>query len=192
MKVVSIPRSGATKFAMDLAKEQNKDYAGELSSRMCLDYDLQSIIKNQYHEAGDGCQPMYTIKEFMNTLAEHEIKNVWLVNDHNDVSPHLREGIFFLRKDYMKCFYSLGEVWIAQKKAGRVYWWSGVWEPYVRNLSLILDWNLQFPSEIYWYEDRYDFTREYNIDKNLVNQELSPWLEEYKIDEKMQELIEKG
>lgn len=189
MKVVSIPRSGATRFAMDLAKEHSKDYAGELSSRMCLDYDLQSIIKNQYHEAGDGCQPMFTTREFMNTLAEHDIKNVWLVNDHNDVSPHLRNGIFFLRKNYMNCFYSLGEVWHAQQKAGKVYWWSGAWEPYIRNLSLILDWNLQFPSEIYWYEDRYDFTREYSVDKQQIIQEIGPLLEEYNIDEKMKTVL---
>lgn len=192
MIVVSIPRSGATKFAMDLAEKKGIPFAGELSSRMCLDYDLHSIIKNQRHEAGDGCQPMYTNSEYINTLMANPISIVWLANDYNDVSPHLREAIFFLRKNYMNCFYSMQEIFDAHRKTDNYPWWVGLWEPYVRNLSLILDWNLQIPSEITWFEDYYDHSRDYNIDKSLVNQELSPWLEEYKIDQKMQELIKKG
>lgn len=190
MKIISLPRSGATQYCMDLASSYGLTFRGELRKDMCSEYGDYATIKSLHHESGYLCQPVYhTVSEYLEALKDPN--SLWLVNDHNDVSSHLPEAAgVMLRKRYMDSFYSLAMLFDAQvKHVERPAYWVNNWDCYVANLSVILDWIIANPeTPVLWYENYFpNKSRTYGTEER-TSAAILPLLRRYNIAEKMMEV----
>jgi hypothetical protein len=191
LKIISIPRSGATQYCIDISRRNGLAYRGELSSDMSMEYSSSSLIKHKYHESGVLAQPIYhTTKQYFDALRDPN--SIWLVNGPNDVSPHLPEAeVVFLRKRYMDSFNSLANMFDKAGNTTQDIWWNGGqygWRAEVSNLSLILDWLILYSdTPVIWYEDYFP-NKPSTHSAGPEHHILLKWLKYYNIAEKMLEV----
>ena len=190
MIVLSVPRCGATAFAMAYAEELGVPFFGEMSCFMNDDYQPGfALQKRRFHEAGINCQPTRTAREFYLDL-KNSHKGVWLANPAVDCTPILPfADKIILRKNVVDSVGSLLE--IIQLEFGHEnypHWAQDRVDALIKNHSIMLDWSYHTEFPIFWYEDCFPgMTRSYDISALGMNltEITAPYLEKYKISEKM-------
>ena len=140
MIVVAEPRSGGTKFCIDLAKRINKKFLGEPVPENLIGFQGGESWKNKHHEI--KTQKRLTIDQVIKP------KGVVLINE--GVIPYLeRANYFLLRKS---CTDGLTSVYNIAIRTG--YQHQYLWHRYMMSRYAIIVYCLTFNKDVKWYEDQ--------------------------------------
>ena len=169
MIVSTLPRSGGTKFCMDLAEEHNLEYFGELCFDHTIGYDHKFVSlaehKNKNHEI-PNCQPVRTPFDFMRALSKHN-KYVIQSNIHSPITLLPFADYFLLRKNFhnmVKSWFNFIVDTVEQRDdADAVFSWMlpNMIDRFGKYTGIILDYCRYNHQEITWYEDLYSTSTYY-------------------------------
>ena len=158
MIVVAEPRSGATKFCMDLAEQSGQRFIGEPTGENLVGFISGSTYKEQYHET--SYQPRLTLDEIFDT------DNIILANKY--VVPYLQQSSYLiLRRSCIDGILSC---------CNKVMHSHGSCDTHMLNIFMetrysIVTYALEYNKDILWYED-FDFARPVNT-SNLDSNDIS-------------------
>jgi len=169
MIVITLPRSGGTKFCMDLAKEHNLEYFGELCFDHTTNYDHKFVSlaehKNKHHEI-PNCQPVRTPHNFMRALSNHE-KYVIQSNIHSPITLLPFADYFLLRRDFhnmVKSWFNFIVDTVEQRDdADAVFSWMlpNMIDRFGKYTNIIIEYCYINWKTITWYEDLYSTSTNY-------------------------------
>lgn len=154
MLVVSLPRSGGTKFCMDLAEKTGLPFAGDMQPDNIRELgSTWAKVKEQFHETQcDQSLPFETYIDVLRNLDRYVV----LCNAGNHLMlPHADK--FILRRNRDNVFRSLANYWlkiIPQMHHETLI--SSVLRPMMSSASLIYTWVDMYDCDVVWYEDYFN------------------------------------
>ena len=196
MIVVSVPRSGGTKFCLDLSEKTNLPFFGELIIEHVDSYPAKLLdigkIKRQRHEAGVNSQKEYTAEQFMTCLNKHKDHIILANTEALGLYPFA--DYFLLRRNPINHFKSW-YCWTLKDVPEQAL--PIIVPNYIKflykNIASILDYCYYNGIEITWYEDLYD--REtgysgYDSRPDYIDPQLEETLSDYDIHAKYARVIQ--
>ena len=173
MIVATFPRTGATKFCVDLAKKHNMPFVGELSPMYSPEIGANGYEdKKTKHEVAN-CQPQPSLQMFTKYLDTKDcIKQVnrsaYLVVD--------RASYILLRRDFQHCAESLIGILKRHAAVGNEQMLNIVVGTLLKEIfgevAALTAWCVEHPErKITWFEDyfpKYDEWSENHKEKNLT------------------------
>lgn len=147
MKVVALPRCGATRYCLDLQEKIGLEFIGELNPIYINEYG--DTAKKQYHET--GFQPNYSMEKYIEVLTNPS-KYIALYNQSPHLVVHEADKII-LRRNMLDAFISQANFFIKCR-------------PYLKGEGILQHIFMSFqsfigvlaylkssPKDIVWYED---------------------------------------
>lgn len=185
MKVVALPRCGATRYCLDLQEETGLEFIGEVNPMYIYEYG--DTAKKEYHET--KFQPNYSIEKYIDVLINPD-KYIALYNQ----SPHLMiasSDIVLLRKNMHDAFISQANFFIKSR-------------PYLKGEGILQHIFISYQSfvgviayltkhtkKIVWYEDYYNIsgTSSEYIDSHIHGKTITKYIDSL-FNEKITKLFE--
>lgn len=150
MIIVSHPRSGATKFCLDLERETGKKFEGELSP--CYMEGLGGLYQEKAASHETGFQPTYTRKKWLDLLKLPDEK-ILLVNRFGVLLAD-QADVIVLREDFMASLMSMTD--LLYKFSGTTVGGALTWtRAMVQETYGLLTYCCESDKEIVWFEDLY-------------------------------------
>ena len=184
MIVATFPRTGATKFCVDLAKEHNMPFIGELSPMYSPEIGENGYYDKKSNHEVANCQPQPTLQMFTKYIDTKDCvkqvnRSAYLVVDKADY--------ILLRRDFQHCAESL--IGIMTRSAGRPgsehifpIVMGTLLKEIFGEVAALTAWCIEHPErEITWFEDyfpKYDEWSENHKEKNVkVDPQLAKWVD---------------
>lgn len=175
MIVATFPRTGATKFCIDLAAKHDLPFIGELSPVYSPDVGMNGYPNKKENHECPNCQPQPTLRQFVKYMdSKNSIKQInryaYLIVD--------QANYILLRRDFYH---------VAESIVGLLYRSGVTHQEFIAVMlkeifcetSALLEWCMAHPErKITWFEDYFpEFDHK---ERNLtIHPEWHPWIEKH-------------
>jgi hypothetical protein len=182
MIVATFPRTGATKFCVDLAKKHNMPFVGELSPMYIPEIGENGYWDKKTRHEVPNCQPQPTLQMFNKYLDTKDC--VKQVNRHAYLILDKADYIL-LRRDFQHCAESLVGIIKKMAQPGNEQILNIVIGTKLKEVfsevAVLTAWCLDHPErKITWFEDyfpKFDEWSENHKEKNLtIDPGLLQWI----------------
>lgn len=154
MLVVSLPRSGATKYCMDLSEQTGLPFVGDMNPGNIVEYGAWwAKIKQNAHETKHD--QSISISDYLDVLHNRE-KYVILANTGNHLLLPMADKII-LRRNVVNTFRSICNYWLKMAPEMNVKTLLDLTvNPMVAHSKLLYKYVQNNASNVVWYEDYFD------------------------------------
>lgn len=196
MIVIATPRSGATKFCIDLAEETGLEFFGEMHTAHIADYPpthIQLHNKGQEHET--RLQRSWEAGDYMKSLSNID-QYVALANAGDTTNLLPFADYLICRKDHENLYKSILNFTVKLNPDIDLNGFAFIYgKTLFNNYASMLDYSYHTGKPIQWYEDLFP-----SADTNYIEiqshsqapQALGMWsqfAEQYSIEDKIQRLL---
>lgn len=183
MIVATFPRTGATKFCVDLAKKHNLPFVGELSPMYSPEIGENGYYDKKSKHEVSNCQPQPSLEMFTKYLDTKDCvkqvnRSAYLVVD--------KASYILLRKDFQHCAESLVNTIHKASRPGTEKIFpiiiATLFKEIFGEVAALTAWCIEHPErKITWFEDyfpKYDEWSENHKEKNVkVDPQLAKWID---------------
>ncbi len=154
MLVISLPRSGGTKYCMDLSQELGLPYVGDMNPGNIIEYGAWwAKIKQDVHETQHD--QSISLSEYIQVLNNKE-QYVILANTGNHFLLPIADKII-LRRNLVNTFRSVCNYWLKVIPDMNIQTLLGMTvNPLVINAKLMYEYIKRDSSNVVWYEDYFN------------------------------------
>lgn len=153
MLVISLPRSGGTRYCMDLSVNMRLHYAGDMNPMNIKEYGAQwAQIKQAHHELQHD--QSLSLTDYIDVLQNPD-KYVVLCNTANHLLLAQADK-FFLRKNFRNSIRSLANYWLKiMPEIREDVLLQTIINPTIIHGKLIYEYINRNDCNVTWYEDYY-------------------------------------
>ena len=154
MLVVSLPRSGATKYCMDLAEQTGLRFVGDMNPGNIIEYGAWwAKIKQNAHETKHD--QSISVADYLDVI-DNKQNYIILANTGNHLLLPMADKII-LRRNLVNTFRSVCNYWLKMTPEMTMTTLLDLTvNPLVANTKLIYEYIKKDSSNVVWYEDYFN------------------------------------